>query len=84
MITINNKNLCEMCFSQLPPKSKKCPYCSGEHNREKYSIALTEGVILAGRYDVGRVLGKGGFGITYLCYDLKKIKRLKKMVSLAL
>ncbi|MBQ2829282.1 MAG: serine/threonine protein kinase, partial [Clostridia bacterium] len=29
---------------------------------------------LAGRYVVGRVLGKGGFGITYLCYDTRENK----------
>ncbi|MDR1185684.1 MAG: DUF6273 domain-containing protein [Coriobacteriales bacterium] len=31
--------------------------------------ALSEGSILAGRYIVGRVLGTGGFGITYLGHD---------------
>ena len=33
-------------------------------------------MILAGRYMVGKVLGKGGFGITYLCYDLKLDKKV--------
>ncbi|MCH5212195.1 MAG: protein kinase [Oscillospiraceae bacterium] len=74
MLTVNNRNLCEHCFAEVPKKTKKCPYCSGERNRDKYPTALTEGVILVGRYAVGRVLGKGGFGITYLCYDLKEDK----------
>ena len=43
---------------------------------EKYPTALTEGTILAGRYVVGRVLGKGGFGVTYLCYDSKDKTRV--------
>ncbi|MBQ4628934.1 MAG: leucine-rich repeat protein [Clostridia bacterium] len=31
---------------------------------------------MIGRYAVGRVLGKGGFGITYLCFDLKEKRKV--------
>lgn len=72
MFKINDKCLCEHCFAQLSPKMKVCPYCSGAKNNDKYPTALAEGIILMGRYVVGRVLGKGGFGITYLCYDSKE------------
>ena len=72
MIEINNKHLCELCFSQLQPTMHECPHCSGQRNRDKYLKALDEGSILAGRYIVGMVLGKGGFGVTYLCYDFKE------------
>ena len=34
-------------------------------------MALRAGAILNNRYIVGRVLGQGGFGITYLAYDTK-------------
>ena len=34
-------------------------------------MALGVGSILAGRYAIGRVIGKGGFGVTYLAYDMK-------------
>ena len=67
---INNQNLCEFCFDPLPPDSGVCHSCSGEHNISKYPTALSEGSILAGKYFVGKVLGKGGFGITYLCFDI--------------
>ena len=76
MITANGKKLCEHCFSELPKTAKKCPYCNGKSNTEKYHTALSEGTILVGRYAVGKVLGKGGFGITYLCYDLKSDKKV--------
>jgi len=74
MIKLNDKNLCEHCFSEIEENADKCPNCSSEKNNSKYPTALPEGTILAGRYVVGRVLGKGGFGITYLCYDTRENK----------
>ena len=74
MLEINGKNLCEYCFSEIEENRDKCTHCSSEKNNSKYPTALPEGTILAGRYVVGRVLGKGGFGITYLCYDTRENK----------
>ena len=37
--------------------------------KERYPVALLPGSILNGQYVVGRVLGQGGFGITYLAGD---------------
>ncbi len=76
MLEINGKNLCEHCFSQIPAGHTQCPVCTKEKNNSKYPTALPEGTILAGRYVVGRVLGKGGFGITYLCYDSRDGKKV--------
>ncbi len=38
---------------------------------EKYPLALPQGAILAGQYVISRVLGQGGFGITYQAADHK-------------
>ena len=36
---------------------------------EKDPFALAPGVVLKGQYEIGRILGRGGFGITYLAID---------------
>ena len=63
----------EICYSCFAEKSTSgaCPYCGYDpaSDEGKYPIALRAGSILNGRYIVGRVLGQGGFGITYLAQD---------------
>ena len=49
----------------------RCPRCGGD-NGDLVSLPhqLPPGSILNNRYLVGRVLGEGGFGITYMGFDL--------------
>lgn len=74
MLKTDNNILCDLCFTPLAGKNQSCTGCNGISNLQKCPTALKEGAVLAGRYAVGKILGKGGFGITYLCYDLKDNK----------
>ena len=63
-------NLCMGCMNQKTGQGP-CPYCGF---REEGYVAsprhLPLGTILNGKYLAGRALGEGGFGITYMGYDL--------------
>ena len=68
---VNTKCLCGNCFRERPSPEGPCPACGYDAAAEKDShpMALRPGSILNGRYITGRVLGQGGFGITYLALD---------------
>lgn len=60
--------ICGNCFSRL--KNGRCPECGyTEDSALSDHDILPVGTVLNGRYVIGRLLGKGGFGITYLAYD---------------
>ena len=65
------KIFCYNCFQEKPEGAGPCPHCGFdlEENEKKFPVALRAGTVLNGRYIVGRVLGQGGFGITYLALD---------------
>ena len=62
---------CPSCMAKLTPEDGKCPVCGSELNIENAPHQLPVNSILNGRYLVGKVLGAGGFGITYIGYDLR-------------
>jgi serine/threonine protein kinase len=76
MVNIDNQNLCNNCFSNWKDGATVCDICGyveGEEN--PVPMVIPVGDILLGKYLIGKVLGKGGFGVTYLAYDLiRKIK----------
>jgi serine/threonine protein kinase len=62
--------ICYGCFRQTEDDYNICPYCRYElKNAKTSSRALQPGTILNNRYIVGKSLGEGGFGITYLVCD---------------
>lgn len=68
MIEINGRSYCENCFGET--EKKICPHC-GCNLSEFVSdpTLLAPGSVLFGKYIIGNVIGKGGFGVTYLALD---------------
>ncbi|MCD8118349.1 MAG: protein kinase, partial [Lachnospiraceae bacterium] len=61
---------CINCMKEIAPGARTCPHCGYDQQTEQLSYVLRPNTILYGRYLVGRVIGKGGFGITYVGFDL--------------
>ena len=75
MIEISGKKLCENCFEEM--NRGFCEHCG--YNPEAVERDLTTlpaGTVLVGKYIVGKVIGKGGFGVTYLAYDVVEGKKV--------
>ena len=60
-------NRCMSCMETID--ADVCPHC-GFSGQAQPEHALPYGTILRGRYLVGKMLGQGGFGITYVGWDL--------------
>ena len=78
-----NMKICYNCFNEIPDSAGTCPHCGSStdlRNADKYPHALPCGSVLNGKYIVGRVLGQGGFGITYTGqqYDTKQLVAIKE------
>ena len=62
--------ICYECFNNISEEYQVCPYCG--FKLSEYSTServLSPGTVLNGKYVIGRTLGEGGFGITYLAWD---------------
>lgn len=69
--------LCLCCMEAELGSDGVCPVCGcGKLSSQDPPYALPPESILHSRYLVGRVLGQGGFGITYLAYDMPENKKV--------
>ena len=63
--------LCMRCMGELTHENGVCPHCGFDNaspSNEPHQLECRS--ILVGSYLVGCVLGQGGFGITYVGWDL--------------
>ena len=54
---------------KMKENSPVCEHCGYNENIPNYPHQLPIGTMLKSRYTVGKVLGQGGFGITYIGWD---------------
>ncbi|MDO5346511.1 MAG: PASTA domain-containing protein, partial [Lachnospiraceae bacterium] len=71
------KNLCMGCMEPLEDEKDVCPHCGYKVGTAPLEAChITPGTVLEDRYIIGRVLGFGGFGVTYLGFDTKLNKKI--------
>lgn len=67
---LNNNGICLSCF-QNTGGLNPCPHCGADAAHIQVSPQhLTPGTVLNQNYLIGKALGQGGFGITYIGWDL--------------
>ena len=68
---MNIDKLCRGCMKEKKELDSACEYCGFDSiNYQPNNHWLPLNTILNGKYLVGKVLGEGGFGITYIAIDL--------------
>ena len=60
---------CYNCMFPVLETDTVCPHCGKPPEVESAKHLLAPGTLLHGRYLLGRALGQGGFGITYIGRD---------------
>lgn len=67
----NRYDRCPNCMQALPAGDDVCPFCGFDvTGYEEKSTCLKPFTVLQNKYMLGRVIGIGGFGITYIGWDL--------------
>lgn len=67
---------CPSCMAENTDGAEKCSICGGDMHVQNRQHQLPVMTILEGRYLIGKVLGEGGFGITYIGLDLRLEERV--------
>ncbi len=60
---------CSKCMRKIEAEGL-CPHCGYDPDTDvRIKTILEQGTLLNGRYQLGAVIGRGGFGITYAAWD---------------
>ena len=71
------KRRCMGCMKEYDEQFDVCPHCGYIYNTPaEEAYHMNPGSILQGRYIVGKVIGFGGFGVTYIGWDAELERRI--------
>ena len=73
---LNPREYCFSCMTLLSEPDGVCPKCGKDNHSRKNANTELPFARLAGKYIVGRALGRGGFGITYIGLNERLGKRV--------
>lgn len=71
--SMDNQKRCMSCMRLINKDEKVCPHCGFQeeyYQVEFYHLPVGQ-TLQEGRYQIGRVIGEGGFGLTYIGWDGK-------------
>lgn len=69
--------MCYGCMGQLDDDINICPVCGYDSDTPPvYDDCLYPGTAVSDRYIIGKAIGRGGFGITYIAFDNDTGKRV--------
>ena len=61
---------CMGCMREYGDEHSVCPHCGfAEGTQQENALHMIPGSVLADRYVIGKVIGYGGFGVTYVGWD---------------
>ncbi|MDD3411950.1 MAG: leucine-rich repeat protein [Eubacteriales bacterium] len=73
---MNIKNWCFRCMAELNEPGGICPECGYDNAKCENELGLLPPGVLAKQYVVGKALGSGGFGVTYIGLDANLRRRV--------
>ena len=74
MMDVNR--ICFHCMGTLDQPGQICPHCGWDNAHRENDVGELAATVLNGMYFIGRKLGRGGFGITYLGKDMNLGRRV--------
>ncbi|NLI21806.1 MAG: serine/threonine protein kinase [Clostridiales bacterium] len=73
---MNPKLYCFKCMSTLETEDGRCPHCGHDNRVRVNGSGCLPYSIVNKRYLIGKALGRGGFGVTYIGRDLSLDRRV--------
>ena len=69
-------NRCFACMQPIDSQQAICPHCGYDNHVRDNGPGYLPEVLLYRQYRIGKMLGRGGFGVTYIGYDINLERRV--------